>query len=158
MTDDDAQHDDEAPEAQTGDTTEPAETATAPDETSDPLAKVRHEAAGYRRRLRETEQHRDQLAGNLQAMQRAEVERLAADGLRGLGDGGDLWRAGTELGDVLDPDTGAVDPERVDTARAAVLEQHPHWAASVPDFDGGARQTVPAPADFADTLRKAAGG
>jgi len=154
MTDDDAQHD-EAPEAQTGDTTEPAETAPAPDETSDPLAKVRHEAAGYRRRLRETEQDRDRLSGTLEAMQRAEVERLAADGLRALGDGGDLWRAGTELADVLDPDTGAVDPTRVDTARAAVIAQHPHWEKSV-DFDGGARQSVPTTPDFADSLRRAA--
>jgi hypothetical protein len=158
MTVDDTQERDDTPPAQPDEGEVSPETADAADETSDPLAKVRHEAAGYRRRLRETEQDRDRLAGNLEAMQRAEVERLAADGLRALGDGGDLWRAGTELADVLDPDTGAVDPVRVDTARAAVLDQHPHWAASVPSFDGGARQSVPSTPDFADTLRKAAGG
>jgi len=167
MIDDDAQHDDEAPEAQTTEATaddgSDVESAT-PDATeageadtsSDPLAKVRHEAAGYRRRLRETEQDRDRLAGNLQAMQRADVERLAsANG--GLARGDDLWTAGVALDELL-TDEGTIDPDKVHAARDRVLKERPHWASPAPNFDGGARQSVPSAPDFADTLRKAAGG
>ncbi|MCL2090887.1 MAG: gp58-like family protein [Micrococcales bacterium] len=69
-----------------------------------------HEAATYRRRLRDTEADRDRLAQQVQAMQKAEVERLASR----LAQPSALW-ATTELADLLD-DTGQVDPDKVANA------------------------------------------
>ena len=55
-------------------------------------------------KLREVEAERDGLAERLQAMQRAEAERIAStadSGFSGLADEADLFRDGTELGDLL---------------------------------------------------------
>lgn len=70
------------------------------------------EAARYRRRLRETEAERDQLADRLEAMQRAEVERLA--GTAQVKPAA-LWASGAQLADLL-TETGTVDPAKVATA------------------------------------------
>jgi hypothetical protein len=70
------------------------------------------EAAKYRRRLREAEAERDQLAERVEAMQRAEVERLVtADSLRPAA----LWASGVELADLV-ADDGIVDAAKVAAA------------------------------------------
>lgn len=77
------------------------------------------EAAKYRRRLREAENERDQLAGRVEALQRAEVDRLAkADGMRPAA----LWASGTELAGLLDDD-GTVDAAKVTAAIEGAREQ-----------------------------------
>ena len=79
------------------------------------------EAAKYRLRLREAEAERDALAGRLEAAQRREAERLAAD----LSQPGDLWLlGGVTLADLL-TDDGEVDPAKVQAATAAVLDARP---------------------------------
>lgn len=84
----------------------------------DGAGKGGREAAKYRRRLREAEAQRDQLAGQVEAMQRAEVERLAtADGLKPAA----LW-AGAELAGLL-ADDGTVDGAKVSAAIEAAREQ-----------------------------------
>lgn len=125
----------------------------------DTLAGIRREAAGYRVKLRETEQERVRLAGTVETMQRAEVERIATEGPIGgaLADGQDLWRAGAELGGLLSED-GRVDAEKVQAAARAALEAHPHWGPPPVSMDGGVRQSLSGPPDFAESLRKAAGG
>jgi len=70
--------------------------------------------ARYRRRLRDVEAERDRLAAQVEALQRAEVERLAADM---LDQPPAVWRLGLSLGDVVGED-GRVDPDRVTTAVA----------------------------------------
>lgn len=76
------------------------------------------EAAKYRRRLRAAEAERDALKGTVEAMQRAEVERLAtADGLKPAA----LW-AGAELAGLLGDD-GTVDGAKVAAAIGAAREQ-----------------------------------
>ncbi len=95
----------------------------------DELARARKEAAARRVKLREVEAERDGLAERLQAMQRAEAERIAStadSGFSGLADGADLFRDGTELGDLLSED-GTVDVERVRERVGVLAEQHPHW-------------------------------
>lgn len=77
------------------------------------------EAAKYRRRLREAEAERDTLAARVEALQRAEVERAAADALARPEA---LWAAGTELGDLLTED-GTVDPQRVAQAAAEARDR-----------------------------------
>src|SRR4051812_7340440 len=86
-----------------GDSVE-AVTAEAPETSPDDVedqddaagGKGNKEAARYRRRLRETEQERDTLKATVEALQRAEVDRLAeSDGLRPAA----LW-SGAELGDL----------------------------------------------------------
>jgi len=127
-------------------------------EGQDPLAKVRREAAGWRTKLREAEEQRDQLATRLVNMQRAEAARLAAtpaDEFPGLADGGDLWRDDTDLTELV-ADDGTVDPDRV-RERAQVLgEAHPHWVAvprATGDGDAG-KGAAPMPAvEFADGFR-----
>ena len=80
-------------------------------------AKLRREAAGYRRRLRETEAEREKLRARLEQSDRADVERLVT------GDGGspnaeDFWLA-VQLDDLRDED-GALDPAKVKAARDRV--------------------------------------
>jgi hypothetical protein len=101
--------DTEAPEA---DTTDPADTA---DQAESPSRRE----ARYRRQLREAEAERDQLAAQLDALRRAEVERIAADHLTKPQA---LWTAGAELNDLLD-DSGLVDAERVRAAATQAREE-----------------------------------
>lgn len=77
------------------------------------------EAAKYRRRLRDAEAQRDQLAERVESLQRAEVERLATDDkLRPAA----LWASGIEL-DALLGDDGTVDPGKVTEAIEAARQQ-----------------------------------
>jgi hypothetical protein len=129
------------------------------DEADDPaIAKVRREAASYRRKLREAEAERDALRTRAEALERQEVERTVTDGVHALTEGRDLWTAGVTLDDLRNEE-GALDPEKVNAARDRVLEEHPHWRRPAPDFDSGARESAPAGGlDFAKSLREAAGG
>lgn len=95
------------------------DTPEIPEDKPDPAAR---DVAKYRKRAQAAEKERDQLAERLTAMQRAEAERLAANH---LGDGGDLWSAGTELDALLDD--GTLSADLVDQAVQQVLEKHPHW-------------------------------
>jgi hypothetical protein len=94
---------------------------TAPEATppeSEPTDKPSREAAKYRTQLREAEAQRDSLAERVTAMQRAEVERLAASKLaKPQG----VWTNGAQLADLLD-DEGAVDPLKVGEAVAAAVD------------------------------------
>lgn len=119
-------------------------------EEPDP-SKAGREAAAYRRKLRDAEAERDALAGRLEAAQRRDVERIAADL---LGDPKDLWLGGVQVAEVLD-DEGQVDRERLDARIAEVLTEHPSWKRFVvPSFDGGVRTSSPRPAPtFGDLLR-----
>jgi len=70
------------------------------------------EAAKWRKQLRETEAERDGLRGRLEAMQRSEIERIAAGR---LSKPESLWAAGAQLADLLTED-GDVDAEKVEEA------------------------------------------
>lgn len=149
-----AEHEPEEPQA---DEPQAEDQADEPEERGE-LGKVRREAAGYRRRLRDTEGERDRLAGQVEAMQRSEVERVAG---RGLASGSDLWAAGVDLVGLRDDD-GALDESRVAAAVDGVLATRPHWRrVEMPDLHGGARggglPSAPAGDAFADRLRKVAG-
>lgn len=87
------------------------------------------EAARYRTRLRATETERDTLAGRVDTLQQREAERLVADR---LAQPGDLLGFGATLADVLDADTGDVDPDRVDTLVDALLAERPGLAKVQP--------------------------
>lgn len=69
------------------------------------------EAAKYRRRLRDTEQERDRLAAHLETLQRAEVERIAADD-GNLAKPSGLWAHVASVTDLVDDD-GNIDPNKV---------------------------------------------
>lgn len=77
----------------------------------DPEPQSKREAR-YRTQLRETEAERDQFAAKVEALQRAEVERLAANVIR---QPSALWAADVELADLIDDD-GLIDPGKVDAA------------------------------------------
>ena len=128
------------------------------DENEETAAPEQHEsgneeAAKYRRRLREAEAERDQLAEQIQALRRAEVQRQVADR---LDDPSDLWRAGVELDELLDQD-GGIEQGKVDEAAAAVTAEHPGWAkrpeVSGVDEDQGKTSEGPIGASWTGLLR-----
>lgn len=140
----------------------PADTQAAPETTGAPEAaedttgpqddvKAGKEAARYRRQLRETEAERDTLRERVEAMQRAEVERLAGH----LSQPSAIWAAGVELADVLDED-GNVDPGKVTPAVTAAAESLGLARASRtprPDPSQGATGTGPRRNEWAEALR-----
>jgi hypothetical protein len=89
---------------------EPEPEAT-PDEPTDDDKPSRREAK-YRVQLREAEAERDGLRANVEAMQRAEVERLAGASIR---QPNAIWAAGVDVKGLLD-DEGRVDPIKVASA------------------------------------------
>ncbi|ROO88755.1 hypothetical protein EDD29_6434 [Actinocorallia herbida] len=145
------------PEPITETVTEPAGAPEAVPETGGP-DKLRSEAARYRRALREAETDRERLTGQVEALQRAEVARLAGER---LADPADLWRAGTlTVADML-TDNGTVDAAKVSTAVEAVLAEHPHWQRQVIPTArevglGGAGNDPDPVADFASFIRRSA--
>lgn len=73
----------------------------------------------YREQLRAAEAERDTLRQTVETMQRAEVERLAADHLTKPAA---LWTVGVELASLVSED-GTVDPDRVATAAQNARQQ-----------------------------------
>ena len=103
--------------------------------STDELARVRHEAAQRRVQLREAEQALAALRGQVVELQRDRIESMVSDRLR---DPADLWKAdGIDLASLLDDD-GGVDVEKVDRAVRSAIEAKPHWARQV-DFGAGVR-------------------
>lgn len=111
-TTDDTQQPEPVDEHQDQEVTEPTEDEATED------AGANREAARYRKRLRETEGERDQLAERLNAMRRTEVERLAGDTLRVPSA---LWASGVDLADLLD-EQGNIDQAKVKAAAASALD------------------------------------
>jgi hypothetical protein len=131
------------------------EAPTGAEAEGDEVARLRHESAQRRVRLREVEQERDALRDQVAALRRAEVERMAAERLE---DPADLWRHdGIEL-DPLLGDDGTPDAERVGEAIGQVLEAHPGWAKGRPvDFGAGARRSPPEPPSFGEAFKRQLG-
>lgn len=104
------------------------------------------EAARHRVRARQAEEERDLLAKRLEALQTAELHRIAADR---LADPTDLGVFGVTLADVIDEETGLVDQGRVDSVVGDLLEKRPRlardYAPDAVDFDAGARKTLSRP-------------
>lgn len=123
--------------AGTTDSTTGADATDAQDSTEDDTGKTAREAAKYRRRLRETEAERDALAERVDALQRAEAERIAATVLER---GGGLWAAGATVADMLDDD-GNVDPGKVKQHADAAAQQVGLARTRWPDSGQGARGT-----------------
>jgi hypothetical protein len=82
------------------------------------------EAAGYRRRLRETETERDALRVQVDELQRDQVERLA--GSAGMAIPKDLWTLGTLLEHCRD-ESGRIDADTVTGLVTDVLKERPTW-------------------------------
>lgn len=80
------------------------------------------EAAAYRRQLRETQAERDQLREQIDALQREQVERLAAQS--GLAVASDVWLHGATL-DSLRAEDGSVDSETVSGVVEAIVKDRP---------------------------------
>lgn len=88
-------------------------------QTEDTGRKGNAEAAKYRRQLRDAEAERDTLRGRVEALQRAEAERLAAgEGVKASA----LWASGTELADLVD-DEGNIVPDRVSEAASTAVNE-----------------------------------
>jgi len=127
MSDDDTTPVEAAVEAT--EATEPDSSAPDTADTDQGDNNANREAAKYRRKLRDTEAERDQfaaerdhLAARMEAMQRAEVERLAGTM---LADPADLWH-GTSLDELLD-DNGDIAVTKLNAAAVELLRTHPHW-------------------------------
>lgn len=104
-----------------------------------PLRKARKEAAGYRERLRTTEEERDRLATVVESYRRTDAETAAGKVLRS---GADLWAGGVQLADLLDED-GRIDPAKVTEAAQRLAADRPHWRQTFPDLGQGKRGAPP---------------
>lgn len=109
------------------------------------------------------EQQLATLGQRVEALQRLEVERIAAepaDGFRPLASAADLWRAdGVEIGGLLNED-GDVDPAKVRETVGGVLDARPHWGVAPPrpggNVDAGRGHAAQAPtvAQLADAVMR----
>lgn len=122
-----AQNGPQAPPAQSGDDDAPE---------TEGNERPQSEAARWRRKLRDAEAQRDDLAERLATAQRAEAARLAES--NGLLIGSDIFDIGrADLADLLD-DGGAVDAAAVAAAVAALRAERPQLV-STPDTGQGRR-------------------
>lgn len=146
-------------------------TITAPDGTTAPegtvegqesdAAALQAENFKQREKRRETEAERDKLAATVAALQRAEVEKLAATtGKRVLANAPDLWLAGVKHEDLLAED-GTVDPAKVRAAVEGVLAERPHWGTenlarvrAPRDTGAGRREVVGSGGSRAEVMAK----
>ena len=82
------------------------------DSTAADDSKPGRDAARYRRQLRDAEAERDELRGQVEALRRAQAEKLAqAQGLTAAA----LWSSGVSLDDLTAED-GTIDPASVTVA------------------------------------------
>jgi hypothetical protein len=101
--------------ADTADTTDTEDTSSETEVADQDAAGPGKEAARYRRRLRDTETQRDQLAQRLEAMQRAAIDAQAdREKIKPAA----LWASGVELAALL-TDDGTVDTSKVTEAITA---------------------------------------
>lgn len=135
----------------------PAEGADLP-ETGSADRRLSDEAARWRVTARQAETKLVVAEARLEQMRVAEVQRLAANK---LADPADLFLGGITIDRLLGED-GEVDPQLVDEAAEAVLEQKPHWRsrprpvgapASAVNSDGKITGGTPTPT-WADLLGK----
>ncbi len=94
--------------------------------------------ARYRVQLREAEAERDQLRATVEALQRAEVERLAG---RMIQKPGALWAANIALSDLLD-DAGTVEPTKVTEAVKTAQKELGLAPTRPPGYVRGEGQTI----------------
>ena len=141
----------------------PAEEESTETEETPDVAALRKEAANHRKKARAAEQERDALASRVEALQRAEVERIVAtkaDNYMPFADPADFWRGdGVELAALVDED-GNLDAAKVREVASGVLVEHPHWRTfSFGDADAGKGGTpVPSATDqFGDQLQRLGG-
>ncbi|SDH75533.1 hypothetical protein [Agrococcus jejuensis] len=131
--------------------TEPTADPAAPVEQQPEPAGAGREAARYRTQLRETEAKHDALATRLEAMQRAEVERLASSEIRL---GSSLWASGKQLADLLDEhgnvDADLVQAAAIDARDTLGLEPKP-WDGIIPN-QGKTPDNAPRMTSWADAL------
>ena len=104
-------------------------------------ARESREAANYRRRLRDVEAERDGLRERVDRLERAEVERIAAEQPYWMIQPGDLWAVGVELAE-LRGDDGTLDTRLVKAKVRDVLEQRPTWRRNI-DMGHGYRGGEP---------------
>lgn len=98
------------------------------------------EAAGYRRRLRDTEAERDGLKGQLAAARRALVDGVAEQQhIRPAA----LWAAGTQLEELFD-EAGNLDPAAVTAACDHAASQFNIHRGPRPDYSQGGSGTAAA--------------
>src|SRR5690625_4993930 len=97
--------DEQTPETEGKDTREDTKPASEAKkgQSEDKSTSANREAAGYRRRLRDVEAERDELAASLNALRKAEIERLAGEHLRV---GSAIWASGADLESLLTEDGG----------------------------------------------------
>ena len=114
------------------------------------------EAAGYRRRLRDTEGERDTLAVRVERYQRADVERIAGQRLAVAADV--FTVGGVELAALLDADSGDVSPIAVNEAVEQLIRDRPGLEKGAgkrfPDLAQGARHSTATAPTWKDIMKR----
>jgi hypothetical protein len=120
-----------------------------PEVAEDAKASASAEAKRYRLKLRETESERDTLRERVDALERAEVERIASNA--GMATPADLW-ALTSL-DAMRAD-GRLDRDAAHDHVAGILRERPTWRRQTPDLGAGARGSEPPKVGLSSLLGK----
>jgi len=116
---------------------EPPADPTSPVDGDPPeIAALRREAGGYRTRLRETEQERDTLRQRVERLERADVERLAAQA--GFAQPSDVFMFAGDL-EQLRAEGGDLDTARLQELASRVLAERPGLRKPGVDYGSGSR-------------------
>lgn len=99
------------------------------------VAAAAREAANYRRRLRDVETERDTLRGRVDDLERADVERIAANA--GMSVPADVWLLIPGLEELRSD--GHLNPDAVRERVTTILRERPSWRRPRPDYGSGAR-------------------
>jgi hypothetical protein len=132
------------------------EQATEVATTTTEVPQKSNKEARYRVERNEARAERDALAQRVERLQRAEVERLAADKLSHPADLFSL--SGNELADYL-TDDGDVDAEKVAADVAEIVAERPGLRKRMPGYDptqgygGRPPKAVPAEPSFVDLFK-----
>ena len=122
----------------------------------DEVRQLRAEAKRHRLTKNAAEQERDQLRTRVDAQDRREVERIAADK---LANPSDLWLT-TQLADLRDED-GELDSEKIGERVDQLVTDRPHWRKSngpPPNFSSGVRQPLRRERTLGDAFKNALTG
>lgn len=135
----------------------PSEPAGASTEREPPsweeVRQLRAEAKRHRLAKNASEAERDQLRGRVDAQDRREVERVAAEQ---LANPSDLWLT-VQLAELRDED-GELDSDKISARLDQLTAEKPHWRKTTgppPNFSSGVRSPIKKPATIGEAFKNA---
>lgn len=132
--------------------TDPADPAVTPEPSQDGAkddTTGNAEAAMRRRQLRAAEAVNATLSSQVEALQKAEVERIAAERFTNPSD---VFLAASL--DAMRAEDGTLDPAKIEVELGRVRAEHPNWTIPLPDVAQGTREPAPEAPSFGAELKR----